>query len=832
MQTRKRSASSQDSPGRPAGPSGKADYSLQERPIGQERPSGQTRPVHDSLVHDSLADDFHLAPPLSPAQPFADYQGTKAKQAAPVPRAQDDDLGFARSAGGKTPPVMPAPPRTNPMAEWARRLERPHKHKQRATALQGESSVSPPTTEAKRTDTAEEPAMVPPLAPPAPEPKTDTLFGGPDEASVWTLKAPVKDSPVSQSPETGKATRTEPTETAAAPKPQQKAQSQDGAKTQPGTTPSPADIPLPDPFTFARNLGAVAYQAQSLLRDVLVQQQEPSRRANTDPFNISGPFTDFMGQMMGDPVRLVRSQMDLWQAQAGLWQSMWSRALGHPTEPVVEPEPGDKRWKNPEWSENAVFDFIKQSYLITSKWMVDTVSQADGFEPHAKDQLTFFTKQITDALSPANFALTNPEVIRETMRTNGENLVKGFSNLMDDMDRGNGLPWIRHTDLGSFQVGGNIAATPGSVVYENELMQLIQYNPSTDEVHERPLLIVPPWINKYYILDLREENSFVKWAVDQGHTVFVVSWANPDTGLSGCTFEDYLRLGVLDALNAITEATGARQVNAIGYCIGGTLLSAALAWLAARNRDPIASATFFATQVDFSEAGELSVFIDENQIRAIDEQVKTEGGCLEGVHLATIFNMLRANDLIWSFVVNNYLLGRDPRRFDLLYWNADQTRLPRAMLLTYLRDCYLDNRLAKGEMTLLNERIDLSKVRVPIYIQCSKDDHIAPSRSVYKGRSAFGGPVRFVCAGSGHIAGVINPPQAQKYQYWTSDGDAADFDTWLENADCTPGSWWPDWKAWMSNHSGPMVPARIPGEGVLDVIEPAPGSYVRVRSAW
>jgi polyhydroxyalkanoate synthase len=442
----------------------------------------------------------------------------------------------------------------------------------------------------------------------------------------------------------------------------------------------------------------------------------------------------------------------------------------------------------------------------------------------------FYTRQYIDAVSPSNFLLTNPEVLRETVASGGHNLVKGLSNLLEDLSRGDGEQLrLRMTDEKAFQLGVNIATTPGKVVYQNELIQLIQYQPEKGTVHRRPLLIIPPWINKYYILDLRESNSFVKWAVGAGHTVFVISWVNPGKALAGKRFDDYLSEGVLAALDAVERATGEREANVVGYCLGGTLLAAALGYLEAKKDARIASATFLASLIDFAEGGELEVFIDEQQVKALEKKMARRG-YLEGSEMATTFNMLRANDLIWSFVVNNYLLGRDPFPFDLLYWNSDSTRMPAAMHSFYLRNMYMKNLLAKpGGIRLHGVPIDLTHVKTPVYFVSTLEDHIAPWRSTYAGAKLFGGPVRFVLGGSGHIAGIVNHPAANKYAYWTGTKLSDKPDQWLEAASQHPGSWWTDWSGWVAQYGGGKVPARVPGKGKLKAIEEAPGSYVRMR---
>jgi polyhydroxyalkanoate synthase len=457
------------------------------------------------------------------------------------------------------------------------------------------------------------------------------------------------------------------------------------------------------------------------------------------------------------------------------------------------------------------------------------VANLNGLDEKERARIAFYTRQFADAMAPTNFPLTNPEVLKATIASNGENLVNGLNNLLADIERGQGELSIRQSADG-FEIGKNIATAPGKVIFRNETMELIQYAPTTAEVHERPLLIFPPWINKFYIIDLRPENSFVRWLVDRGYTVFLVSWVNPDARAAAKGFEEYMREGIFAALDAVERATGAADPNCVGYCIGGTLLAATLAFMAAKNDRRIHSATFWAAQTDFSEAGELSVFVDEAQLAALAARMASAGGVLPGSKMAGTFNMLRANDLIWSFVINNYLLGKQPMPFDLLYWNSDTTRMPEKLHLSYLRQCYQNNALAKGEMTLDGVKLDLTKITVPVYVQSAKEDHIAPAASVFKGAQLFGGPVRFIIAGSGHIAGVINPPAANKYQYWTNAADAATLEEWRAGAAEHPGSWWPDWDAWLSKLSGGKVKARVPGEGKLRPLGDAPGTYVKVKT--
>lgn len=547
---------------------------------------------------------------------------------------------------------------------------------------------------------------------------------------------------------------------------------------------------------------------------------------------VSGAFAASLTRLRADPGKLMAAQLELWNGYQKLWLNATQRMLGQDSEAAIEPDPDDRRFRDPEWDQNPFFQFIKQSYLLNAKWLKNTLLSAEGLDPDTAQKIDFYGRQIIDALAPTNFALTNPSVLRETVETNGENLVRGFQNFLGDVERGAGRPAISQTDMDAFQVGENIGVTPGKVVYQNDLMQLIQYNPTTPQVFARPLLIIPPWINKFYILDLRPENSFIKWMVDKGYSVFVISWVNPGASHADKGFDDYLSDGVLAALDAVEQATGARDITAIGYCIGGTLLAAGLAYMAAVGDKRIKAATFFAAQVDFSEAGDLRVFTDEAQIAAIEKQVAKKG-YLDGASMAWIFNTLRANDLVWSYVINNYLMGKDPPAFDLLYWNADATRLPARMLIYYLRNMYQRNLLIEpGGLTLCGQPIDLRAVKIPIFVQAAREDHIAPYRSVYKAMNIFGGSMRFMLAGSGHIAGVVNPPSKPKYSYWTNAKKQryADVDDWLAEAAKHPGSWWPYWHKWNAAKSGAGVGARTPGDGKLAPLEDAPGSYVKIRS--
>ena len=521
--------------------------------------------------------------------------------------------------------------------------------------------------------------------------------------------------------------------------------------------------------------------------------------------------------------RMAKGYLDLWGAAV-------HRLAGQEATPAIMPSPRDKRFADPEWKSNQFFDFMMQLYLLTTQWAQDLVRNADGLDPHTRKKAEFYVQQITNALAPSNFVLTNPEVLRETLASSGTNLARGMRMLAEDVEAGKGTLKIRQSNPANLELGINIATTPGKVIYQNELIQLIQYEPATEKVLRTPLLIVPPWINKFYILDLRPEKSFVKWCVDQGITVFMISWVNPDKNLGTKTWEDYMKQGPLAAMDAIEKATGEMKVHTLGYCVGGTMLATTLAWLAEKRRVRVTSATFLAAQVDFTHAGDLLVFVDEGQISALERDMQ-ESGVLEGAKMAMAFNMLRSNDLIWSYVVSNYLKGQQPSAFDLLHWNSDATRMPAANHSYYLRNCYLENRLSSGTMVLDNTLLDLSKVKVPVYNLATREDHIAPADSVLYGSQFFGGPVKYVLSGSGHIAGVVNPPSLGKYQYWTNDSiKNVTLAQWLKGASEHKGSWWPDWREWLQSIDPEQVPARAVGAAAMPPIEDAPGSYVRVRA--
>lgn len=591
---------------------------------------------------------------------------------------------------------------------------------------------------------------------------------------------------------------------------------------------SPEQVKLVE--TLSANLARAAVTAQGAIAEAALRQADRPAALTPDPFHVAPALNEVMTRLAAQPDRLMRAQADLFSRYMDLWQSAARRAAGEEVAPVVTPVAGDKRFNDPDWASNPMFDMMKQSYLLSSNWLNSLVAEVDGVDPATKRRVEFFTKMLTDAFSPSNFLMSNPAALREAVQTQGESILRGMENFAADLERGGGQLAISQTDLAKFKVGENVATASGKVVYQNDILQLLQFDPSTETVCEIPLLIFPPWINKFYILDLRPDNSMIRWLTSQGFTVFVASWVNPDRKLADKTFEDYMIEGVYDATQQVMTQCGVDKVNTVGYCIGGTLLSVALAHMAARGDKRINSATFFAAQQDFAEAGDLLLFTNEEWLRSIEQQMDLAGGFLPSQSMADTFNALRGNDLIWSFFVSNYLMGKEPRPFDLLFWNADQTRMPKALHLFYLRNFYKDNALAKGELTLGGERLDLSKVKIPIFVQSSKEDHIAPYRSVFRGAKLFGGPVTFMMAGSGHIAGVINPPGANKYQHWINEQKCESVEAWQAGAKEFPGSWWPYWGEWLKARSGGQVPARDPSKGKLKPLEDAPGSFVLVKS--
>ncbi|MBG18372.1 MAG: class I poly(R)-hydroxyalkanoic acid synthase [Rhizobiales bacterium] len=610
------------------------------------------------------------------------------------------------------------------------------------------------------------------------------------------------------------------------------AEEKDGAQGEKPNIPDIEPYVVKDPEAFAHN---IAHMLEELGMAASAWVEPREKGEVTDAY--SAPMADMVKTFskvgeywLSDPKRAVAAQTELLTGYFGLWSRSMHKLSGDQQE-AEETPPGkpDKRFSDPDWDDNPFFDFLRNAYQLTSGWAERLVTRADGLDERTRHKAEFYLKQMTSALSPANFLLTNPELYKETVAENGGNLVRGMHMLAEDIAAGGGQLKLRQSDASKFKVGENMALTPGKVIAENEICQILQYDPATEEVLKRPLLIVPPWINKFYILDLNPKKSFIKWAVEQGHTVFVISWVNPDERHADKDWESYAREGIGFALDTIGKVTDSHKVNAIGYCVGGTLLAATLALHAKEKDKRIATVTFFTTQTDFTHAGDLKVFVDEEQISALETSMKRTG-YLEGSQMATAFNMLRASDLIWPYVVNNYLKGKDPMPFDLLYWNSDSTRMPAANHSFYLRNCYLENKLAKGEMKLAGHTLNLKDVKIPVYNLAAKEDHIAPARSAYVGSKLFGGDVTYVMAGSGHIAGVVNPPSSGKYQFWTDGPPKGEFEDWVAEAKETPGSWWPHWHDWIVAQNDKTVPAREPGGGKVNPIEDAPGSYVRVRA--
>lgn len=599
---------------------------------------------------------------------------------------------------------------------------------------------------------------------------------------------------------------------------------------QPTEQPTAQDVP----FWNTLNTALMARQ-QELWPLLLEKLQTMSKhKLDTDPMGIQKGMAGFWAGLMQNPEKAVTAQMDLMQKYMALAQYTMDRLNGKEGGTPLVPPDQDRRFRDKRWTENPLFDHLRQSYLLTGRWVQDQLTHMEGVDPQMARKMRFAARQYLDALAPSNFWMTNPEVLDETLKTKGENLLKGLDNLIVDLKTNPDLPKISMVKGGVFEVGKNIATTAGKVVFENDLLQVIQYEPTTKTVYKTPLVIVSPWINKFYILDMQPENSFVKWATDQGHTVFVTSWVNPTEKHRNIGFDDYMTKGLIAAIETAQHATGEKQVNVIGYCIGGTLLTTAMAyWKARGEKSPVKSATFFTALIDFEDAGELTLFSDEHQISAIETRMN-EKGYLDGWHLATTFNMLRANDLIWSFVINNYLLGREPLPFDLLYWNSDSTGIPAKAHSFYLRQMYMHNHLAKkNKLEIMGEKLDVTQIDTPSYFISTIDDHIAPWKATYEGAKLLvankKADVTFTLAGSGHIAGVINPPVKNKYGYWTNNSLPTEPDIWLAKAKQHEGSWWPHWAKWIATHGGTKVKARVPGKGKLKAIEPAPGRYVKKR---
>jgi polyhydroxyalkanoate synthase subunit PhaC len=563
---------------------------------------------------------------------------------------------------------------------------------------------------------------------------------------------------------------------------------------------------------------------QMMMEHLAAQWSEAAGQMSADPAKFASAWPAM--NWFADPARVAQQQAELWSEGLAIWQ----RALGGQTQrsELEAKADRDKRFAAKAWQENPLFDMIRQTYLLISERLLGSVDAIEGVDERTREKLRFMTRNFVDAMAPSNFALTNPQVLERVIETKGESLLRGLEHMLHDLARGQ----LTHTDPDAFEIGRNVAVTPGKVVRQTELYQLIQYSPSTEQVLEIPLVIFPPWINRYYILDLNPKKSFIQWAVGQGLTVFVVSWKSADESLKDVALGDYAKAQV-EVIDAVRDALGIRQVHAIGYCVAGTALAATLALMAARGEaDKVASATFFTAQVDFSEAGDLVFFLGDEQMELI-RQLSAEKGYLDGRYMAATFNLLRGRDLIWSYVTNNYLLGEEYPQFDLLYWNADTTNLPAAWHQSYLQQLYRENRLVQpGAIVIDGTPIDLRKVVIPTYVQAGREDHIAPPQSVWKITHHFQGPMRFVLAGSGHIAGVVNPPEAHKYQYWTNDRKVDTLEQFIAGATETKGSWWTDWIGWIEDISANRVPAkgaRVPGRGKLKAIEDAPGSYVKAR---
>ena len=611
------------------------------------------------------------------------------------------------------------------------------------------------------------------------------------------------------------------------------------AAPQPEPTPEPAARPA-DAFAFpgeeqrqmletlSMNLAKAAMTAQAAIAEAALSQADRPAALSPDPFNVGPAMNSVMTSLAARPDKLFAAQADLFNRYMDLWASTTRRAAGEETRAAPSK---DKRFKDPAWSENPAFDVMRQSYLVTADWMNGLVSSVEDVDPLTKRRAEFFTKLLTDAFSPSNFLASNPVALKALAESNGESLVRGMQNFAADMERGAGKLKISQADYGKFEVGVNVATAPGQVVWRDELFELIQFDPATEKQREIPLLIFPPWINKFYILDLQPENSMIRWLSSQGFTVFVCSWVNPDKDKAGFGFDDYLEKGIYRAIEKALKQSKSDHINTVGYCIGGTLMGAALAHMAARGDRRVTANTFFAAQHDFAEAGDLLLFTDEHWLGEVEQQMDAAGGVLPGAAMAETFNALRANDLIWSFFVSNYLMGKSPPAFDLLFWNADQTRMPKTLHMDYLRSMYGQNKLARGEFTIGGIKVDLSKVTIPLYFQASREDHIAPMNSVYRSARAFSNAaVTLTLAGSGHIAGVVNPPSAHKYQHWTNPALPATLGEWQAKAVEHPGSWWEHWATWLHEKSGDWIAARDPKTGPLKPIEPAPGSYVKVKS--
>lgn len=569
-------------------------------------------------------------------------------------------------------------------------------------------------------------------------------------------------------------------------------------------------------------------ESLDITREFSEKAKKPSSWQLQELFYAGNLYKNFLLKLTENPVHIAEAQVSYWKDFLNLWQRSMLRMTGQ--QEIVEDKTSfeDKRFQDLAWEEHPFFNFVKNFYLLTAQHIQGLVHNVEGLDQKTTKKVEFFTENLINALSPSNFILTNPEVLRETINSNGQNLLKGLRNFLKDIERSRETLQISMTDLKAFKVGVNLARTPGKVIYENDLIQLIQYSPQTPEIYKVPLLIIPPWINKYYILDLSEKNSMVNWLVQQGYTVFLISWVNPDKRYRDKEFEDYMKEGPLTALDIVEKVTGVKAINVMGYCIGGTLLACTLAYLAETNQqDRIQSATHVTTLIDFEDAGDFSTFLDEDQIHIFERKMYHEG-YLDGGSMAMSFNMLRANDLIWSHFIKNYLLGEEPFPFDILYWNADATNLPAKMHSFYLRGMYLRNLLVKpNALHLLGKPIDIRKINVPLYFFSAMHDHIVPWKTTYKAFKLYKCPITYSLGGSGHVAGVVNHPDRHKYNYFTNDKLEKNPDSWLKKATNHEGSWWVHWSDWLKKHSGERIPARAPGGKGIKIIEDAPGSYVK-----
>ena len=588
-----------------------------------------------------------------------------------------------------------------------------------------------------------------------------------------------------------------------------------------------SQIQFPDPIELSRIMTEIAEHSHKLVQEFLSRM--PETESTSDMLDIGGAFLEMTQQMMVNPAKLLEAQLELWQNHMILWRNTTLRTLGKEAEPIISLPAQEHRFRDSAWEENQLFDFIKQSYLLTARYWRSVIVNTERLDKNTAQKIDFYTKQFLDAMPTSNFIMTNPEVLRAIFDSNGTNLIDGLCNMLEDIEKRYDQLYSNKHDTNIFMVGKNLATSKGKVIFQNDLMQLIQYAPLTEKVYQIPILVIPPWINKYYILDLEEKNSFVHWAVSQGFTVFMISWVNPDKNLADKSFSDYMDLGPLSALTAIEQAIGEQQVNMVGYCLGGTLLSVTLAYMAQKGDQRVASASFLNSMVDFENAGALSVFIDEEQLRVF-EHYTVDQVSLAGRAITRIFDMLRANDLIWSFVINNYGFGSDPFPFDLLYWNADSTRIPAAMHRYYLQNCYQKNRLVEsGGMQMHNVPIDLRIIDVPVCLISAREDHIVPWKSNYAAVNLYQGPIEFILVGAGHVAGIVNPPTTEKhkaYGHWVNKTCPSDPEQWLISAEQRDNSWWISWSQWLIPHCGPQVSARQPGAGNLAPLEEAPGSYV------